>query len=387
MSPIATGQNATVPAALPPSFPFLDLQAQFAGIRAEVVAAVIGVLESQRFILGSEVEALEKEVARLAGCRFAIGCASGSDALLLAMMALGIGPDDEVITSPFTFVATAGAIARLGARPVFVDIHSDDYNLDPHRVEKAITSRTRAILPVHLFGQAADMASIMEIASAHRLPVIEDAAQAIGARYGNKAVGSMGTAGCFSFFPTKNLGCAGDGGMITTNDREFAGRLRVLRVHGSRAKYQYDLLGINSRLDALQAAILRVKLPHLGKWTAERQRNADRYRALFAEFGLDGVVQLPVTMPGRVHVYNQFVIRTDRRDELREFLGHQGIPSEIYYPHPLHLQRAFTYLRHRKGDFPHAENACGHVLALPIYPELSQDQQRSVVAAIAKFFA
>lgn len=380
-------QNAIASAALSRSLPFLDLQAQFAGIRAEVLAAVAKVLDSQHFILGTEVESLEKEIAGLAGCRFAIGCASGSDALLLAMMALGIGSDEDVITSPFTFVATAGAIARLGARPVFVDINSDDYNLDPHQVEKAITSRTRAILPVHLFGQAADMASIMEIGSAHRLPIIEDAAQAMGARFGKKAVGSMGVAGCFSFFPSKNLGCAGDGGMITTNDPKFAGRLRVLRVHGSRAKYQYDLLGINSRLDALQAAILRVKLPHLAEWTAARQRNAVRYRALFAEFGLDDIVRLPVSMPHRFHVYNQFVIRTDRRDELREFLAHHGIPSEIYYPHPLHLQPAFAYLGHCKGDFPRAEAACGHVLALPIYPELSHDQQRSVVAAIAKFFA
>jgi dTDP-4-amino-4,6-dideoxygalactose transaminase len=384
---MASGQNVAKSAAPVPSFPFLDLQAQFAGIRAEVIAAVVGVLETQHFILGSEVDALEKEVALLANCRFAIGCASGSDALLLALMALEVGPQDEVITSPFTFVATAGAIARLGARPVFVDINTHDYNLDPHKLEKAITSRTRAILPVHLFGLSADMDSILEIASAHQLAVVEDAAQAIGARYRDKAVGSMGITGCFSFFPSKNLGGAGDGGMITTNNPEIAERLRILRVHGSRTKYQHDLLGINSRLDSLQAAVLRVKLPHLEEWTAARQRNADRYRALFAEFKLHGVVQLPGTMPDRKHVYNQFVIRMDRRDDLREFLRHQGIPSEIYYPYPLHLQRAFAYLGHREGEFPNAEDACGEVLALPIYSELSYEQQRRVVAAIAKFFA
>ena len=368
------------------AFPFLDLQAQFAGIRAEILAAVIRVLESQHFILGPDVELLERDIARLVGCQSAIGCASGSDALLLALMALEIGPRDEVITTPFTFVATAGSIARLGARPVFVDIDSNDLNLDPSEVVKAITPRTRAIVPVHLFGLPADMDSILEIASLHRLAVVEDAAQAIGARHHGKAVGTMGTVGCFSFFPSKNLGGAGDGGMITTNNPDLAERLRILRAHGSRTKYQYEILGINSRLDSLQAAILRAKLSHLDEWTTARRRNADLYRTLFRDFGLDGIVQLPTVIPDRTHVYNQFVIRTSRRDDLREHLRERGIPSEIYYPHPLHLQRAFTYLGYCRNSFPKSEAACSRVLALPIYPELSFDQLQMVVAAIAKFF-
>jgi dTDP-4-amino-4,6-dideoxygalactose transaminase len=379
-------QNASGAVAPSPSIPFLDLQAQFAGIRAEVLAAIERVLDSQHFILGPEVDALEKEMARLAECQYAIGCASGSDALLLALMALGVGPQNEVITSPFTFVATAGAIARLGARPVFVDIKTDDYNIDPQQIAKAITSRTRAIIPVHLFGLSADMDPILEVASAHKLTVIEDAAQAIGARYREKAIGSMGVAGCFSFFPSKNLGGAGDGGMITTNDPEMADRLRILRSHGSRTKYKHELLGINSRLDALQAAILRVKLPRLDGWTAARERNADRYRGLFNQFGLTTIVKLPGTFRDRKHVYNQFVIRTTRRDELREFLRSQAIPTEIYYPHPLHLQPAFAYLGYREGDCSNAESAANQVLALPIYSELSYEQQRRVVAAFAMFF-
>ena len=368
-------------------FQFLDLQAQFVGIRAEVLAAVIRVLESQHFILGPDVEVLERDIARLVGCQSAIGCASGSDALLLALMALEIGPRDEVITTPFTFVATAGSIARLGARPVFVDINSNDLNLDSSEVVKAITPRTRAIVPVHLFGLPADMDSILEIASVHRLAVVEDAAQAIGARHHGKAVGSIGTAGCFSLFPSKNLGGAGDGGMITTNNPDLAERLRILRAHGSRAKYQYEILGINSRLDSLQAAILKAKLSHLEEWTTARRRNADLYRTLFSDFGLDGIVQLPAAIHDRTHVYNQFVIRTSRRDDLREYLRGKGIPSEIYYPHALHLQRAFSYLGYQRGDFPKAEVASSQVLALPIYPELSFDQQHMVAAAIAQFFA
>jgi dTDP-4-amino-4,6-dideoxygalactose transaminase len=302
-------------------------------------------------------------------------------------MALEIGPRDEVITTPFTFVATAGSIARLGARPVFVDIDSTDLNLDPSEVLKAITSRTRAIMPVHLFGFPADMDSILEIASVHRLAVVEDAAQAIGARHHGKAVGSMGIAGCFSFFPSKNLGGAGDGGMITTNDPDLAERLRILRAHGSRTKYQYEILGINSRLDSLQAAILKAKLSRLEEWTTARRRNADLYRTLFSDLGLDGIVQLPAVIHDRTHVYNQFVIRTSRRDELREYLREKGIPSEIYYPHALHLQRAFSYLGYQRGNFPKAEIASSQVLALPIYPELSFDQLHMVAAAVAQFFA
>jgi dTDP-4-amino-4,6-dideoxygalactose transaminase len=366
--------------------PFLDLQAQFAGIRAEMLSSVERVLESQHFILGSEVKALEADVARLVECQFAIGCASGSDALLLALMAMEIGFGDEVITTPFTFIATAGSIARVGARPVFVDINPDDLNLDPRQIEKVLTPRTRAILPVHLFGRPADMGEIMEIAGASDLPVIEDAAQSIGARWKGRAVGSLGRIGCFSFFPSKNLGGAGDGGMVTTNDPALADRLRVLRVHGSRSKYQYELVGINSRLDELQAAILRVKLPHLEKWTALRERNAERYRSIFHQFNLDGVVQLPSPTPDDEHVYNQFIIRTPQRNELREYMRRKGIGTEVYYPRPLHLQDAFAYLGYKAGDFPEAERASNEVMALPIYSELTEDQQQHVVSAIATFF-
>jgi dTDP-4-amino-4,6-dideoxygalactose transaminase len=366
-------------------FPFLDLKAQFASIREETLAAVQRVLESQQLIMGSEVAAFEKEVAEPLGSRHAISCASGSDALLLALMAYGVGPGDEVITTPFTFVATAGSIARLGARPVFVDIDPLTYNLDPRWIESAITPRTRAIIPVHLFGLPADMDEISAIASRHDLRVIEDAAQAIGARYRGKSVGTIGHVGCFSFFPSKNLGGAGDGGMLVTQDPEVADRLKVLRVHGSREKYSYELLGMNSRLDALQAAILRVKLKHLEKWADARRRNADRYRSLFEEFALKDFVSVPEAPAHCDHVYNQFVIRTNRRDELRSSLRQAGIPTEIYYPSPLHLQPAFAYLGNALGDFPDAEAACKEVLALPIYPELSERQQRLVVEQIASF--
>ena len=368
------------------AFPFLDLKAEYTAMREEVLTAVARVLDSQHFILGPEVAAFEAEVAELVGCRFAIGCASGSDALLLALMGLEIGPGDEVITVPFTFVATAGAIAQRGARPVFVDIGGEDFNLDAERIEGAITPRTRAIMPVHLFGLAANMDVILEVAKEHNLPVIEDAAQSIGARYRENSVGSLGAAGCFSFFPSKNLGGAGDGGMITTQDAALAERLRLLHVHGSRNKYEYELLGVNSRLDALQAAILRVKLRHLTEWTNARRRHADQYRDLFRQVGLDGLIQLPAVPAGRDHVYNQFVIRTPQRDSLRNYLRQQGLPSEIYYPHPLHLQPAFAYLGHKPGDFPQAEAACAEVLALPVSPKLTEDQQRRVVAAIAEFF-
>jgi dTDP-4-amino-4,6-dideoxygalactose transaminase len=380
------GQVRQAAAAPDLQFPFLELKAEFASMREEILEATERVLESQQFILGPEVEGLEADLARLVDCRYAIGCASGSDALLLALMALEIGPGDEVITPPFTFVATVGSIARVGARPVFVDISPDDFNLDPQQIAQAITRRTRAIMPVHLFGLPARMDAILEIAHTRQLPIIEDAAQSLGSRWQGTAVGGLGTLGCFSFFPSKNLGGAGDGGMITTNDPHLEHRLRVLRSHGSRTKYDYELLGLNSRLDALQAALLRVKLRHLKEWTSLRQRNADRYRAMFRELGLHGTVQLPSTVADREHVYNQFVIRTPRRDDVRTFLRERGIPTEIYYPHPLHLQPAFTHLGHRLGDFPHSEMACSEVLALPICPNLTEDQQRIVVAAIADFF-
>ncbi len=368
-----------------PLFPFLDLKAQFSSIQDELVPAVMNVLSSQRFILGPEVEAFESDIAQFVGCRFAVGCASGSDALLLSLAALGVGPGDEVITTPFTFVATAGSVARLGAKPVFVDIDPETYNLNAERVEAAITAKTRAILPVHLFGQAADMSAVVGIADRHGLAVIEDAAQAIGAVYGGRSVGTLGAMGCFSFFPSKNLGGAGDGGLVTTNDEGIADRLRLLRVHGSRSKYEYELLGMNSRLDALQAAILRVKLRRLDDWTAARRSNAAAYSVLFRQYGVSQV-GLPQEAAGCLHVYNQFVIRCAQRDALREHLQASGIPTEIYYPKPLHLQPAFQYLQYKEGDFPEAEAASREVLALPIFPELTAAQLDAVVAAIDEFY-
>jgi dTDP-4-amino-4,6-dideoxygalactose transaminase len=302
-------------------------------------------------------------------------------------MALEIRPGDEVITTPFTFVATAGSIARLGARPVFVDIEPDTYNLDPHQLERVITARTRAIIAVHLFGLPANMGAILEIAERHKLWVVEDAAQSVCAKYQGKTVGSLGTIGCFSFFPSKNLGGAGDGGMVTTNDSGLADLIRTLRVHGSRKKYQYDLLGINSRLDALQAAILKVKLGRLGEWTAARQRNAERYGCLFADYGLTEFIKVPFIPAGSEHVYNQFVIRTHQRDPMREHLQQAGVPTEIYYPSPLHLQRAFSSLGYKPGDLVEAEEASQQVLALPIYPELGKERQLAVVESMAAFYA
>ncbi len=369
-----------------PLFPFLDLKGQFEGIREEIMAAVVRTMQSQRFILGPEVEVLEAELANYIGCRFAIACASGSDALLLALMALGIGPGDEVITTPFTFVATAGSIARLGARPVFVDIDPATYNLDPRQLRDALSEKTRAILPVHLYGLPASLGAIQEIARSFSLPVVEDAAQALGAICDGVRVGNIGTFGCFSFFPSKNLGCAGDGGLITTNDGALADRLRSLRVHGSRQKYHCEILGINSRLDALQAAILRAKLPHLETWTEGRRKNAARYTSMFKEIGLDRNVGLPIEPEGMRHVYNQFVIRVKARDKLRDHLLSVGIPTEIYYPEPLHIQPAFRSLGYKLGDLPNAEAASRQALALPIYPELTEKQQATVVHAIDHFY-
>jgi len=367
-------------------FPFVDLQAQHFSIKGDVMEAVTKVLDSQHLILGQEVSSLEKEIGQLIGARFAIGCASGSDALLLALMAANVGSGDEVITTPFTFIATAGSIARLEALPVFVDIDPVTFNLDWRSVEAAITPRTKAIIPVHLFGLAAEMKKIVEVSRAHGVPVIEDAAQAIGARYEDQHLGNIGTFGCFSFFPSKNLGGAGDGGMVTTNTPELADRLSILRAHGSRRKYYYEVVGINSRLDALQATILRVKLNHLAQWTEARRRNARRYQWLFDEAGLSGYVTLPSEPTGTYHVYNQFSVRVQQRDKLREHLRQRGIPSEIYYPLPLHLQSAFTYLGYRQGAFPEAESASRQVLALPIFPEITEEQQRAVVYAISEFY-
>jgi len=365
------------------SVPLLDLKAQFATIEGEIREAIDRVLESQYFILGPEVAALEEEVAAYSQCTYGVGVSSGTDALLVALMAIGIGPGDEVITTPYTFFATAGCIARLGARPVFVDIDPQTYNIDPSGIEAVITPRTRAIMPVHLYGQMADMDPIMEIAQRHDLYVIEDAAQAIGAEYKGRRAGSIGHLGCFSFFPSKNLGGIGDGGMAVTNDPELADRMKLLRGHGARPKYHHKLVGGNFRLDALQAAVLRVKLKYLDEWTAARQRNAERYRQLFAEAGT------PVGLPhdagyGR-HIYNQFVMHSDRRDALMAHLKARQIGIEIYYPVPMHLQECFADLGYEPGDFPISETAALETVAIPVYPELREEMLSHVVRLIVDF--
>ena len=358
--------------------PLLDLKAQYASIRDEVREAVDRVMDSQHFILGPEVEALEREVAEYCHCGYAVGVSSGTDALLVVLMALDLRPGDEVITSSYSFFATAGAIARLGAIPVFVDIDPATFNIDPARIESAITPKTRAILPVHLFGQMADMDAILRIAAKHNLPVIEDAAQGIGAERSGHRAGSVGDAGCLSFFPSKNLGGAGDGGMVTTNSAELAERVRMLRNHGFKTKYYNELLGGNFRLDALQAAVLRVKLRYLDRWTKARQNNAAQYRHV-----LPPGVGLPTELTGR-HVYNQFVVRHPRRDALIEHLKAQQIGCEVYYPVPLHLQKCFESRGHHSGEFPVSERAAKETLALPIYPELTNEMIRRIARAIAQ---
>jgi dTDP-4-amino-4,6-dideoxygalactose transaminase len=332
------------------------------------------------------VQAFEEELARYVGAKHAIGCASGTDAIMLALMACGIGRGDEVITVPFTFVATAGPIAMLGAKPVFVDIDPVTYNIQVEAIERAITPRTKAIIPVDLFGLMAPMTDVEAIAKNRGLAVIEDAAQAIGAKGQGRTAGATGTAGCFSFFPSKNLGAAGDGGLVTTDSDDIAHHLRKLRVHGSPRRYEYELLGVNSRLDAVQAAVLRVKLKYLDQWAKGRQENASRYCKLFADAGLLDRLTLPVEPGGYHHIYNQYTIRTKDRDSLRSFLTEKGIPSEIYYPYPLHLQPVFAYLGYKAGAFPVSEQACREVLALPIYPEMGSERQEQVVSAISDFF-
>ena len=358
--------------------PLLDLTAQYATIRDEIRSAVDRVLESQRFILGPEVEAFEREIADYCGCAHAIGVSSGTDALLVVLMALGIGPGDEIITPAYSFFATAGAIARLGATPVFVDIDPDTYNVDPTKIESRITPRTKAILPVHLFGQMAEMDQILRIAARYRLPVIEDAAQAIGSEQRGRRASAVGEAGCLSFFPSKNLGGAGDGGMVTTNNAELSDRVRMLRNHGFRTRYDNELLGGNFRLDAIQAAVLRVKLRHLDQWTEGRRRNAAEYRKR-----MPPGVGLPKESIGR-HIYNQFVIRHARRDALMDLLKKEQIGCEVYYPIPLHMQTCFKSLGHRPGDFPASEQAARESLALPIYPELTPDMIQRVCEVIAR---
>ncbi len=368
--------------------PLLDLKAQYARIKDEILPAVHAVLESQYFILGPTVTTCEQQIAEYCGCAHAVGVSSGSDALLISMMAEGIGPGDEVITTPYTFFATVGSIVRLGAAPVFVDIDPITYNLDVSQLEGRITPRTKAIMPVHLYGQCAEMDAVAELARRHGLVVIEDAAQAIGAEYHGRRAGSMGHYGCFSFFPSKNLGAGGDGGIVTTQDADRAEKLRVLRVHGSKPKYYHPLLGGNFRLDAIQAAIVSAKLPHLDEWSAGRQANARRYCRLFEEAGLvaEGKVGLPREADARRHIYNQFVVRVERRDKLQAHLKEHRIGTEIYYPVPLHVQECFASLGYREGDFPHSEAAARETLALPIYPELSDQQAQYVVHSIAGFY-
>ena len=403
--------------------PLLDLKSQYESIKPEINAAIAEVCESQKFILGPQVKACEEAIATYCGCTHAVGVSSGTDALLVSLMAEGIGPGDEVITTAYSFFATAGCIARLGAKPVFVDIDPTTYNLDPSRLQELITENTKAILPVHLFGQMADMDPIMDIAKQRKLVVIEDAAQAIGAEYKGRRAGSIGHYGCFSFFPSKNLGAFGDGGMVVTNDPERADKLRVLRAHGSKPKYYHKLVGDNFRLDTLQAAIVLAKLKHLDDWTAKRQSNAKRYDAVFEGSGLvsSGLIRLPrtasysmtkdqstkdagrCTVPGlrspvspststlastssSRHIFNQYVIRVPRRSDLQAFLKEHGVGTEVYYPLPLHLQECFSYLGLKVGDYPESEKAAKETLAIPVYPELSDDQAHHVVDSIKTFY-
>jgi dTDP-4-amino-4,6-dideoxygalactose transaminase len=365
--------------------PLLDLEAQYRPLRDELLAAVTRVCDSQRFIMGPEIDGLERELCALLGVRHAIAVSSGTDAILLALMALDIKAGDEVVTTTFSFFATAGAIVRVGATPVLVDIDPATFNIDPDQVAAAITPRTKAIMPVHLFGLSADMDPIMAAANRAGIPVIEDAAQAIGSVYKSRPLGTIGALGCFSFFPSKNLGAFGDAGLVTTEDEALAARARLLRTHGMKPKYYHHLVGANFRMDALQAAVLRVKAPHLAGWTAGRQANAARYRQLFHAADLDAAVTLPTAPPDRSHIFNQFVIRTADRDALKRHLDEQGIGTEIYYPVPFHLQPCFANLGYRQGAFPHAERAARESLAIPVYGELTASQQEAVVSAIAQF--
>jgi dTDP-4-amino-4,6-dideoxygalactose transaminase len=365
--------------------PLLDLHAQYTPLRQAILDAVTRVCDSQRFIGGPEVEGLERELCDSLGVPHALGLSSGTDAVLAALMALDIGPGDEVITPTYSFFATAGCVVRVGAKPVLVDIEPGTFNIDVDAMRAAITPRTKAIIPVHLFGQAAEMQPIVEAAAARGIAVIEDAAQAIGCTYRDRPIGAWGQIGCFSFFPSKNLGAFGDAGFVTTTDAALAKKLRLIRTHGMEPKYYHHLVGANFRIDAIQAAVLRVKLPHLASWSDARRANAARYRALFADAGLTEVT-LPVEAPDRTHIYNQFVIRVPERDRLKKHLDAAGIGTEIYYPVPFHLQQCFADLGYKAGAFPVAEAAANTSLALPIYPELTPAQQSSVVGAIQKFF-
>jgi len=365
--------------------PLIDLQAQYRPLRDEILSAMTRVCDSQRFIMGPEIAALEDELARMLGIDHAVAVSSGTDALLLALMTLGIAPGDEVITSAHSFFATAGAIVRVGARPIFVDIDPETFNIDAAGIAAAVTPRTRAILPVHLFGLSADLDPIIATASQAGVAVVEDAAQAIGATYRSRPAGGIGTIGCFSFYPSKNLGAFGDAGLLTTNDAGIAGRARLLRTHGMEPRYYHHVVGANFRMDALQAAVLRVKAPRLDGWTEARRTNAARYRRMFRDAGCEGLLKLPAEPPDRRHIFNQFVIRTPGRDALKRHLDEAGIGNEIYYPVPLPLQPCFTHLGHRGGDFPHAERAATESLAIPIFAELTGAEQQVVVDAVAGF--
>ncbi len=362
--------------------PLLDLEPQYRPIRAQILEAVTRVCDSQRYILGPEVEALERELARHVGVADAVTVSSGTDAILATLMALGIGPGDEVITPTYSFFATAGCVSRVGATPRFVDIDPVTFSADPAAIRAAITPKTKAIMPVHLYGLVAEMDPILEAAAERSIPVIEDACQAIGAGYKGRQAGTLGIAGCFSFFPSKNLGAFGDAGLVATNDPALARELRLLRNHGAEPKYFHKRIGGNFRLDAIQAAVLRVKLPHLTEWTEKRRANAARYRKLFTSRGLDRRIALPTEPDGRRHVFNQYIVRVPDRDRVHASLTGQGIGTEIYYPVPFHLQECFARLGHAAGDFPHAEAAASTSLALPIYGELTLDQQEAVVSAL-----
>lgn len=389
--PLIPPPNPQPSAPLPPAsgVPLIDMHRQYAALEGELTAAIQRVCSSGRFVLGPDCQDLERAVATYCQASHAIGCASGSDALLLALMACDVGPGDEVIVPSYTFFATASAVSRLGARPVFVDIEPRGFNIDPDRIEAAITPSTQAIIPVHLYGQCAEMDPIMEIAERHGLTVIEDAAQAIGAEYRGRRAGSIGQMSCFSFYPTKNLGGFGDAGMLTTNDDKLADKLRLLRVHGMQPRYYHQVLGINSRLDSIQAAVLNVKFPHLDRWTELRQGHAARYTELFRAQGLDGVLTLPETLEDRRHVWNQYIVRVPdgRRDALREHLSQRKISTEIYYPVPVHQQQCFASLGVRPGKLPETERAAQQTMALPIFPELTPAEQTLVVQEISAFFA
>jgi len=374
--------------------PLLDLKAQYQTLKSEIDAAVTGVVEAQAFVLGPVVERFEADLADYVGARHAIGCASGTDALILSLAVLEIGPGDEVVTSPFSFFSSASCAYKVGARPRFADIDLETFNLDPASVEAAIGPRTRALIPVHLFGQSAPMDELTELAQRRRLKVVEDAAQALGTTYDSKRLGStafagtLGELGCFSFFPSKNLGAFGDAGAIVTSDDDLADRLRQLRVHGGRQMYEHRDVGWNSRLDALQAAVLTVKLPHLADWSRGRAENAERYDRWFAESGLiaSGRVRPPVRRAGSSHIFNQYTVRVERRDELRRHLQGHGIGQSVYYPVPLHLQECFRELGYREGSFPRTEQVCREVISLPVYPELTVPDQQRVVETIVEFF-